>query len=350
MSGLEDIYRSDLTIDAILAEQEESRRRSKSLKFTESHVRNVLVCGKTRSGKTTAIRVLKDSAYQPEKSEMFSDKNKIRFESLILKTPDIVDFSIFFVDTSGLFETFGYKEIEECMRRNIATLNTLLLFSGNKIGFDKAEVDMIEIFVRMFSGSGIKIILCITHAENCIPSKMAQIEEDYKRHPVVGPLMLEFAISLAFIGCVETDSYFTVEELRRAYKRVEKLRSDLISLIIKSSNSVPVEILGIFREHKQEMNELVSRVKESFEKISTIIASSHEGELELEKHFKLMSRLDELYHLLHPLKAEKEFFKTHMNEFLVNNPSATKNDMQALVGELIKIVLTSQGSFSDFSL
>ena len=73
----------------------------------ETEQRNVIFLGKTRSGKTTAVGVMKDPCYVPETYSLFSGTVNTKFQSFSIKdcrTGSVKQYTINIIDTPGVFE------------------------------------------------------------------------------------------------------------------------------------------------------------------------------------------------------------------------------------------------------
>jgi len=350
----EEIYSSGLSPEALTAIKTTSRERSRVFVFEGSTERNILVCGKSRSGKTTAIKVMKDPSVSPEEDCMFADKRGVQYETLNLETSAGVKYSVSIIDTPGLFETLSegetndtrttkviLKSIDDCMRKNVTKLNLLLLFGNSSVGFEESDVEMIKTFTKIFSGSGLRIIFCVTRAENWGLAKMEQIRGDYKKHPTIGRIMEELNITILFVGCVKETTYYVESELIKAYKRVEVLRNELVKQIIESSEFIPVENIGIIKEKKAEMVETINKVKESFQRL---LLNPEDLSL-LDAHSELLKILEEYYQQFHPLKSDEKAFQDGASKYMETHPCLTDAQVKKLTGEIVKVIFDTRKSF-----
>jgi predicted GTPase len=83
--------------------------------FIETETRNCLLCGRTRSGKTTTMGVLKDPCFSPKSQSNFSETQGPKFQSFSIKNKAntcVQKFTINIIDTPGLFEVKDKNSIE----------------------------------------------------------------------------------------------------------------------------------------------------------------------------------------------------------------------------------------------
>jgi len=144
----------------------------------ETQTRNVLMVGKTRSGKSTAVGVLKDPCYEPKAMSIFSDTFDPKFQSFSLDDKNrSIKYTINIIDTPGLKEMKRVGEsargdqvilntINHCLENEITKINTLLIFISFDLGVGKQDLESFQTYIENFYSKDIKIGLCITRCEN----------------------------------------------------------------------------------------------------------------------------------------------------------------------------------------
>jgi len=73
-------------------------------KFRVTEVRNILLVGRSRSGKTTVIRTLRGVENAIKPLTIFSDTKTVNFRNFSLQGENTLDYTFNIVDTPGLFE------------------------------------------------------------------------------------------------------------------------------------------------------------------------------------------------------------------------------------------------------
>ena len=176
--------------------------------------RNVLFVGKTRSGKSTAVGVLKDPCYQPPTFTLFSETTSAKFQSFSIQDksnssgPRVKEFTLHIIDTPGLFEvkaTNGKEDdesmeartnesiiatISKCLENEITKLNCVVMFCSIDNGVSSDDVKAIQIFANLFKVSSapgddgppkrMRLALCVTRADNHTVKWREHIIKDIK--------------------------------------------------------------------------------------------------------------------------------------------------------------------------
>jgi len=155
-----------------------SIRKKNKYPMEETQTRNVLIVGRTRSGKSTAVGVLKDPCYEPKGMSIFSDTVNPKFQSFSLDNKNkSIKYTINIIDTPGLKEVKKIGEdarsdqvilntINYCLKNEIAKINTLLIFISFELGVAQEDLESFQIFIEKFYSKEIRIGLCITRTEN----------------------------------------------------------------------------------------------------------------------------------------------------------------------------------------
>jgi len=92
-----------LSIDKVMSSLTEFAK-DQDFAFRRTEVRHVLMVGKTRSGKTTAVNTLKGVENIAKPMTLFSETTNVHFRSFALQSKEHQDFTISIIDTPGLFE------------------------------------------------------------------------------------------------------------------------------------------------------------------------------------------------------------------------------------------------------
>merc|ERR1712137_1486631 len=58
------------------------------------------------------------------------------------------------------------QTIAKCLNNEITNIHVIMLFVTFEAGINPNDIKAMEIFLDMFGGGGVKICLCITHADN----------------------------------------------------------------------------------------------------------------------------------------------------------------------------------------
>lgn len=157
-------------------------READDYKLEQTITRNVIVVGRTRSGKSTFVEVLKDVAHQPPQMSIFSETRDPAFRSFAIGI-DQDDgsiprkFTINVVDTPGLFEVKEIGDeaktneailntIKECLKNEITKVHCVFIFVSVTSGISAEDVAAIETFMDAFAHTQLTSVVCISRAED----------------------------------------------------------------------------------------------------------------------------------------------------------------------------------------
>jgi len=134
----------------------------------ETQTRNILIVGRTRSGKSTAVGILKDPCHEPKEMSIFSDTVDPKYQSFALddKVKNI-KYTINVIDTPGLKEvkqigvdarndSVILNTINYCLKNEITKINLLLIFISFELGVTNDDLDSFQTFLEKFEHDNIK--------------------------------------------------------------------------------------------------------------------------------------------------------------------------------------------------
>jgi len=210
----EEVVKTVIPLEQILSLKKEIREHNK-YSLEETKTRNVLIVGRTRSGKSTAVGVLKDPCYEPKDMSIFSDTVDPKFQSFSLdNTETQTKYTMNIIDTPGLKEVkqMGIEArsdaaiintINYCLKNEITKINVLLIFISFELGITKDDLDSFKSFLEKFGHEKIKIGICITRSEDKDLKWQQNIENQLKQHEYFHEVLKKPNIRLCFIGCVD---------------------------------------------------------------------------------------------------------------------------------------------------
>jgi len=161
----------------------------------ETKTRNIIMLGRSGSGKTTAIGVLKDPCALPRPQSLFSDTVGARYQSFALDHKDMnIKYSVNIIDTPGVQEVkpIGQEArsdgaildtIKYCLKNEITRVHTLLIFASFGGSISPADKDAFKIYLDMFYDKEVNIAFCITKSEGSDEAWRNGVVEDLKQDP-----------------------------------------------------------------------------------------------------------------------------------------------------------------------
>jgi len=234
--------------------------------FVETDVRNCLLCGRTRSGKTTTMGVLKDPCFSPEKASIFSETQNPKFVSFAINNRNdtiVQKYTISIIDSPGLFEVKDKEHIDaertneviaqtiaRCLENEITNIHCMIMFVTFEAGINRDDIESMKLFLDLFGGSGVSVALCVTHADKHADSWRNSIKEQILRHPELSILLEKEKMPIMFMGCVDTTDklYSSEEDLTEDYKNVYEMRKDMLQFIFAAKEKKPLNQMKVAKK------------------------------------------------------------------------------------------------------
>jgi len=236
--------------------------------FVETDVRNCLLCGRTRSGKTTTMGVLKDPCFSPEKASIFSETQNPKFVSFAINNRNdtiVQKYTISIIDSPGLFEVKDKEHIDaertneviaqtiaRCLENEITNIHCMIMFVTFEAGINRDDIESMKLFLDLFGGSGVSVALCVTHADKHSDSWRNSIKEQILRHPELSILLEKEKMPIMFMGCVDTTDklYNSEEDLTEDYKNIYEMRKDMLQFIFAAKEKKPLNQMKVAKKKR----------------------------------------------------------------------------------------------------
>jgi len=207
--------------------------------------KNVLLLGKSGTGKSTLFQVLRDPQYRGNAAgSLFAKTIHAEYHPLVVFDP-ISDkyYSINLIDTPGLFEqrantaevrdnTEIFSVIRQCIKQSVTRMSAILLVLKMN---DKFSPENMEVLKQVSSFLGVELlehtIMVFTNGEDCDIWDMGSLVLDF----FSGDELKKFPFtSIGFSGAVDQSRVkYGKEYVTQSSATVRKLRQSLIQKIIK---------------------------------------------------------------------------------------------------------------------
>jgi len=264
-------------IDAHLKE----KRDRNLIVLKKAETRNVIFLGRTRSGKSTALGVLKDPFEFTKQCSLFSQtKDPFLFSFTMEYNPDAgvegTNYNINIMDTPGLFERKTAKEsdarnnemiksiIFKCLEFEITKIHALFFVCSFESGINTEDVQSILEMNKLFAGGNKTFSLLVTRSETKISKRRTELEEQIRKVPELQKFFEDPNAKVFFTGALNADDKESgaVDAVKRNLANVLNMRTILYNHIFAADVPCHITELDIYKEHQQNIDNLSQAVKD----------------------------------------------------------------------------------------
>jgi len=323
-----DLKAEQQKIDAILKKAQAANR----IKLKNAINRNIIFLGRTRTGKSTALKVLKDAIHIASPVSMFSDTvnpNLYSFtvESSLLPAkppttitpsspgqnqtpvPTEINYNINIIDTPGLFEVKSKdanvdlrdnevikKMILKCMEYEITKIHAIFFVCSFSLGVNKEDLQAFAEFLKLFRGAEGTISMLITHGERFSEDRKVQICKEILKHSELSEFAKTIENKIFFTGAVSEQDYENglTQSIQVDCVNVMKMRALLYLHVFSSEKHCQLTNIDYFVEQQHLVEQLQEDLLKLQENLKTQTMEL-ETKQNLEKqHQILLTQLEKL--------------------------------------------------------
>jgi hypothetical protein len=252
-------------------------------RLEQSDIRNVLVVGRTRSGKSTAVGVLKDPTFQPKDFNIFSDTEVPQFLNFSLSCLEVpeeeradveggnMNYTLSVIDSPGLMDVrprgneikpdeLILQSINACLKNEVTKIHCLLIFVSVQAGITNDDVECFRKYYDSFYHKDVPVLVCVTRAEDKNDAWKENITDQLHNHPKFADLLERENVPLCFMGCVDGDATRnagSIEALNDLYAEVFEMREIVLEKIFQSKHAVSLLDLPASKEPQRRAKVLL---------------------------------------------------------------------------------------------
>jgi len=247
--------------------------------------RNIIFVGKTRSGKSTALDILKTPFTFVKLASIFSDTIDARINHFTVEV-DVEDgklnFNISIIDTPGLFEVSSRgtsrdnDALEEivlkCMNSEITKINAIFFVFSYSGSINPQDIDALESFLKLFEGAQKHVHLLITKCEGFTKEEKEKIKTELQQYPRMKDLFGVISKSVFFSGAVELRTYDSgfIDAFKTHLTNTIEMRDNLFGEIFNMSDSFDLHTLKMVDRVRERADKLFVEIKEKFAKKDSV--------------------------------------------------------------------------------
>jgi GTP-binding protein EngB required for normal cell division len=257
-------------------------RRSNDYLLEEAEIRNVLMVGRSRTGKSTACGVLKDPCYEPKQMSIFADTWEPKFNTFAIKDEfmgAMKKYCLALIDSPGLDEVkpIGQEKrqdqtimdtIKYCVRNEITKIHCLFLFVSFAVGLNNSDINAFKMFFEQFYHQDLKVAVVISRSEDKDQNDKKMLIDQLLLHPFFSDILAKGNVSVLFMGCVDQNMLQIgfKEQVKAFYVHTYQMRKTMLEFIFSAENAVSLADLPINRVILDNWTTAIERMRSILKK------------------------------------------------------------------------------------
>eukprot|EP01087_Luapelamoeba_hula_P018550 TRINITY_DN5992_c0_g1_i1.p1 TRINITY_DN5992_c0_g1~~TRINITY_DN5992_c0_g1_i1.p1 ORF type:complete len:574 (-),score=66.69 TRINITY_DN5992_c0_g1_i1:22-1743(-) len=244
-----------------------------NIRLKSTELRNVVLLGRSHSGKSTVVKVLQNPAHIDEGVGFLSGLSKFNFHRLHLDQQESGGYNINIVDPPGLFQRKrceGAREpstsevcsqILDCLRIELSQIHCIFFVCSFEAGINPNDIQAITELSSLFKGAESVFHMLITRCEDKSPSMCQRIEAEVRAIPELEQFFSLWKVSVFFSGALSRADFLMLrtDSIRDKLYNVMHMRAMLYKHIFNCSSYVRVNKIEAFNRRSQMMAPKVDR-------------------------------------------------------------------------------------------
>lgn len=257
----------------------QERERNSRIILKDAMNRNIIFVGKCRSGKSTALEIMKTPMVFVGLGSVFAQTTTATLSHFTLEVEGDhgckANFNIGVIDSPGLFELKESAEardiqtlediILKCMSSEITKIHAIFFVVAYNGTINQEDVESLKHFIKLFDGAQDHIHVLITKAEGLTEKDKQQIEKEFRAAPGFRELLREVG-AIHFTGAV-TQSQFDngfVDVVQHEFTNVEMMREHLFETIFSCDEPFELNAIGMTDNVRYKATQLHTQLEDIF--------------------------------------------------------------------------------------
>lgn len=239
---------NEVNIEQFIDELRIKDKTNNRFQFSKCADRNIVLIGRTRTGKSTISEVIHDVTYTSPVHELYSQTKDIEIKSISTEKREDMWYYFNFIDLPGFFDmaASGRQRMtnrqvsiyfQECITKNITNIHMFAFVFNLAAGINERDIETMIYVKTTYPRLSKHMALVITHCEQTTEEQRERMMAEFWRHPTVVQSKLKeyFAIGTLFMGCLRHESVSTAnaQSMYFEYNNVLDMRTEFITRCIK---------------------------------------------------------------------------------------------------------------------
>jgi len=249
----------------------------------EAQTRNIIFVGKTRSGKSTALSVLKHPFNFVRRTSIYSDTMEPKINHFTVEIPKEdktkMNFNISIIDTPGLFEVRDKGSLSrdneclqelvlKCMKSEITKIHQIFFVLAYNGVLMNEDILALERFIKLFDGAQGHIHILVTKSEKLSEDEKVKFEREFREYPKMKDLLKVINPKMYFFGAVENSDYENciVDGFKQTLPHVMIMRVKLFDDIFSNTKHFELNSLKMVDQVRVEAQNVFEVIQNQFRK------------------------------------------------------------------------------------
>jgi len=231
----DDVSREPTLSDREIKDVQNKIRELDKYPIEETKTRNIIMLGRSGSGKSTATSLIKDICAKPAFASLFSETVEPRFQSFSLDDKDnACKYTLNITDTPGVQEVKPMGEnarsddaiietVKYCLKNEVTRIHALMIFASFEQRITQPDIIAFKTYLDMFYDERVSIGICITRSEGKDKEWEEKTADDLKRHRYFNEVLNRPNIQILFSGCIDETKIKESKDVRTLFKHYNEI-------------------------------------------------------------------------------------------------------------------------------
>lgn len=234
---------SDVDMDKVRRNLEATDEKHNKYRFSRCIDRNIVLIGRSRTGKSTLTKVLENTFYRSGDRQLYSETKGVEFLKVATDALDGRRLYFNVVDTPGFYEqsTTALADnandrikrfLDSCLQHDVTNVHLFAFVFSLNAGVNNEDIATMKFVKEKYPNLGKYMALVVTHCEKLEEAKRQNlIEKFFQHHDVKASKLMEFFTQgIFYMGCFENSSFEKKyeTEIYDVYKNILEMRTTFI--------------------------------------------------------------------------------------------------------------------------